>query len=195
MTTDAGRAGGRARRVDADRNVETIVQAGLRTLARDPRASMATIASASGLARATVYGHFPTSASLMREIFKRAITQTEQVLAGLDMEGPAPATLERFMRATWESADPYRLVRAMVSAEEVAHRARWVKERLEELLARGQRSGELRDDMPARWLADVVELLLFRTSDGVAHGELDADSALDALLHSVRAVTEPVPRT
>lgn len=193
MAAERGGAGVRARRSDADRNVETIVRVGLGVLARDPQASMASIAAASGLARATVYRHFATSAALVSEIFARAMAETEAGLeqAGLD-EGDEREALERFVRVAWAAADPYRLVRTMVPAEEVQGRAWPVKERLDDLLRRGQRAGRVRDDVPAAWLADVVELLIFRSSDGVARGELDADAALAALWHTVDVATRPV---
>lgn len=192
MTPPARSGAGRARRVDADRNVEAIIQAGLAVLARDPGASVTVIANAAGLTRATVYRHFPTSEALASEIFRRAIAETEAALdaAGLD-EGDGREALERFVRVAWAAADPYRLVRTMVSATEVEARAQKIKARLDDLLRRGQRAGVLRDDVSAGWLADVVEALIFRTSDGVARGEWDADDALAALWHTVDVTTRP----
>src|SRR5688500_18269218 len=60
------------RRADAERNLERIIAAATTLLAVNPGASMAEIAEASGLVRATLYRHFPTREDLMREMYSAA---------------------------------------------------------------------------------------------------------------------------
>ena len=61
------------RRGDAERNVERILDAAIELLAVQPTASMAEVARASGLVRATVYGHFPSREALIDAITDRAV--------------------------------------------------------------------------------------------------------------------------
>jgi AcrR family transcriptional regulator len=56
------------RRADARRNEAAIAEAAMRVLAQQPQASMAEIAEASGLGRATLYRHFRNRSELVHAI-------------------------------------------------------------------------------------------------------------------------------
>ena len=58
----------RARRADAATNRVALVRAAQTVLARDPHASIDTIAREAGLSRRAVYGHFPDRDSLVRAV-------------------------------------------------------------------------------------------------------------------------------
>ena len=90
------------RRADARRNIEIIVAAAERRLARDPDASMSDIASEAGLGRITIYGHFKKRAELVEVVARRVLTDANTLLRGVDLRGgPAPA-LARLVQASWE---------------------------------------------------------------------------------------------
>ena len=61
------------RRRDARRNREAVIDAAIEVLAQRPDASTEEIADASGVARTTVYRHFPTRDDLFRAMFERAV--------------------------------------------------------------------------------------------------------------------------
>jgi len=77
----------RAKRADAVRNVEAIVDAATRLLAVNPDVSINEIAKAAGVGRVTLYGHFDSRATLISEVAARAIAHTDQTLAQVDLDG------------------------------------------------------------------------------------------------------------
>ena len=68
----------RKRRADAERSIEAIVNGALDALANDPDASMAEIARRAGVARATIYMHFPTRETLLDAVMENATTQVAE---------------------------------------------------------------------------------------------------------------------
>ena len=59
---------GRAPRRDAAENRAALIEAAKRVLQQDPDAGLETIATAAGLSRRAVYGHFPSRDDLVREV-------------------------------------------------------------------------------------------------------------------------------
>ena len=109
-TLGEGRATGsddaraRPKRADALRNIEAIVEAATRLLAVDPDVSVNEIAREAGVGRITLYGHFDSRATLLREVTDRAIAQTEEALAQVDVEGDPRQVLGRLVEETWHLA-------------------------------------------------------------------------------------------
>jgi AcrR family transcriptional regulator len=58
----------RARRADARRNIERILDAAVEELAEDPDVSMEAVARRAGVVRATLYVHFPTREALIAAV-------------------------------------------------------------------------------------------------------------------------------
>ena len=74
------------RRADAERNLARIIEAATTLLAVNPGASMAEIAEASGLVRATLYRHFPTRDDLMRAMYAAALDDALKAILSVDPE-------------------------------------------------------------------------------------------------------------
>src|SRR5687767_6316863 len=92
----------RARRADAERSVERILDAALDVLVSDTEASMADIARRAGVARATIYVHFPTRETLIEAVTGRAIADVTQALAAAEPDRDDPAeALERLLTIAW----------------------------------------------------------------------------------------------
>ena len=93
-------------RSDATRNVEAIVGACLDLLGAGADPSMADIASAAGLARQTVYAHFPTRKALLAAALERATAEVAETLAGTEPDsGPLDEAIDRWVTACWDSID------------------------------------------------------------------------------------------
>ena len=84
-----------ARRSDARRNRETVIDAAIRLLNLSPDASMAEIAAESGLARTTVYRHFPNREDLLVALFGRVIEDSRVATDALTAEARSAEDLLR----------------------------------------------------------------------------------------------------
>ena len=162
--SDAGRAAERAvpRRADAVRNEAAIAEAAMRVLADRPDASMADIAEASGLGRATLYRHFRSRGDLVRAIQRQALEAASDAIAtcGLDAH-PASQALECAVEALVGVGDRYRMLGREASLDpRMLERQQSVALPLLETVRRGQRRGELRSDVPAAWVLAAMGSLL-----------------------------------
>ncbi len=148
-------------------------------LAERPGASMAEIASACGLGRATLYRHFATRGELVGAIQAQAVKAGAQALdeAELD-EGSTVEALRRAIGALVGVGDRYRLlVREAAIHPGVMPRQPAVAGRLVELVQRGQRRGELRDDLPASWIVPALAGLLVLAVGEMADERTDPKEA------------------
>src|SRR4029079_1877875 len=67
-----------ARRADAQRSFDSILDAALDALASDPAARLAAITRRAGVVRATIYVHFPTREALIAAVTERAVAEVTQ---------------------------------------------------------------------------------------------------------------------
>lgn len=172
----------RSTRSDALRNRDAILDAAVGCLSDDPGASMADIAKATGLTRATVYSHFASREQLIEAVLVRTIDRSEAELAEIDLEGDAVAALDRLVRRSWRIVDTFH--RLLGAAEEalsneriMAHHAEPMA-RVQALIERGQREGSMRRDLGAEWLTSCFSALLHAAAAELRAGRLaeaDAD--------------------
>ncbi len=184
------------RRGDAERNVERILDAAIELLAVQPTASMAQVASASGLVRATVYGHFPSREALIDAITDRAVADARTAFDEARLEeGAATAAVARLADAAWSVASRYMIVsEATLRTLGVARfraRREVLRTEVRALVERGRAAGEFRGDVPLEWTAQVFDSLLFGTYFTVEAGDLPADDAADELARAFLAVLRP----
>lgn len=185
------RAAAHARRADAVRNLAAITEAAMRVLAEQPGASMAEIAEASGLGRATLYRHFRTRAELVQAIQRQALATAADAVAacGLD-DVPAPAALESAIRTLVGIGDRFRVLAREASLDSrMLERQQAVAGPLLAVVQRGQASGELRADLPPAWiLASLASLLVLAVRE-IAADRLAPDQAAAlvtrTLLHGI----------
>jgi TetR/AcrR family transcriptional repressor of mexCD-oprJ operon len=181
------------RRATAERNVEAILDAAERLLARGGRASIAAVAQEAGVSRVTVYAHFADLPELIEAVVARAVESTMTALAAAEVDsGPAPEALDRLLALGWRELDRHAAV-AHAAAEHLApDRLRRSHERflgvLERLVARGREEGGFRSDLPASWLVTTAFALVHAAGDDVRAGRFDADEALAVLRTTLRDV-------
>jgi AcrR family transcriptional regulator len=184
------------RRGDAERNVERILDAAIGLLAVQPTASMAEVARASGLVRATVYGHFPSREALIDAITDRAVADARSAFVEARLgEGTATDAVARLADAAWSVASRYMIVsEATLRTLGVARfraRREVLRTEVRALVARGRAAGEFRDDVLLEWTAQVFDSLLFGTYFTVEAGDLPAADAADELARAFLAVLRP----
>lgn len=175
----SGDATAGAHRADAVRNRAAITEAALRVLADRPGASMAEIADASGLGRATVYRHFRTRAALVRAIQQQALETAGGTIAACRLDDlPAPVALAHAIRALVGVGDRYRVLGQERSLDpRMLERQDAVAGPLLATIRRGQDEGELRSDIPAPWLLAAMGSLLVLALREIGSRRLSPDQA------------------
>ena len=181
-------------RSDARQNAERILDAAIVCFGRSASATMQDVAREARVGRVTVYAHFSSRAVLVERALAAAIERADAHLeAGADSDGGDPvAALRRLVVASWElSAASANLWTAAVD-ELGAARVRELHEqpaqRVERLLARGQRAGTFRSDLDPAWLVGSLHALMKLALDEVVHGRLAPERAPDLITASTLAM-------
>lgn len=187
----------RPRRADAERNREGLLDAAARCLAGDSRASMGEIATAAGVSRITMYGHFANRSELIEAVFTRSMHRADQSLAELDLTGDAWTALQRLVEASWQIVAASRLVlRAAVEElgpEAVRGHHGQPFARIERLVRRGRKEGAFRTDLPETWLTTCLFSVIHAAADDLAAGRISARTAQRVVWPTVASVFRPPP--
>jgi AcrR family transcriptional regulator len=180
------------RRADAERSIAVILDAAVAVLSDRPAASMEEIAKAAGVARQTVYAHYPSREALLDAVVRRALAETVAVIDAAELDdGPPAEALDRLVSASWRTLERYPLLmglRAPMSAEEEHGLHRPILERLGRLVERGRRSGDFDRRLPPAWLFAAFLGLAHAAAQEAAAGRLSAEEASRTLRDSVARV-------
>jgi AcrR family transcriptional regulator len=151
-----------------------ILEAAAAVLAeRGEQASMADVAAAAGMARATVYRYFPNREALFEALGRLAVDQAGDLLeAGRLQDVAVPEAFGRAVRALVAVGDFLVVVSRGNARPDPAKFEQRVASPLRTLIERAQSLGEVREDLPASWLMEsligiVVSGLQTRPSLGV----------------------------
>jgi AcrR family transcriptional regulator len=190
--------GPRRRRADAVHNTQAILDAASAVLSERPDASLAVVAETAGISRKTLYAHFPSRDLLINALIERATARVVAALDAADLEsGPADAALVRLLEAGWTSmdADPFllHLTTPPVSPEQDRDRHAPILERLQTVIERGQREGDIASDLEAGWALAAVLALGHAAGEEVRAGQMTSTEAIEMLRVSVPRLVRPVP--
>lgn len=175
------------RQAIAARNVEAILDAAERILARGEHASISAVAAEAAVSRVTVYAHFPDRTRLLEAVVQRAVRRWTESTERLEPDrGPADAALRRLVEVGWEeisrSAHIAQAAAAELNVDAMERSHERGREVIRRLTDRGRRDGTFRTDLPADWLISTFFALIHAARDDVDAGKLDSREALDALL-------------
>ena len=177
------RSEGRRRgpRSDAIRNRSTIVDAAVQTFRLRPEASMNDVATAAGVGRATVYGHFTSRAELVDAALSDVLRRGNDVLAALDLDGDVVTAFASLVSASWELLDESRALLEVAQKELAPDRIRALHAPLEDrvvnLIERGRSEGVFRMDLPTTWLVASMHALLQAAAAEIAAQRLSSADA------------------
>ncbi|MFC6148998.1 MULTISPECIES: TetR/AcrR family transcriptional regulator [Mumia] len=190
-------AGTPPRRADARRNISAIVEAATRCLAEDPGVSMSAIATAAGVGRMTLYGHFESRSALVAVVVEHALDRAEAELSAVDVTGDPYDAMTRLLDASWTVT--FRnggLVQAADQAlsPDLLERAHTqLVDRAKSVLRRGRSEGRFRKDMPLDWQVTAVQSLLHGAATAVHQGALTAARAPGLVTTSALALLAVPP--
>jgi AcrR family transcriptional regulator len=161
---------------------DRILDVALDVLGENPDAGMGDIASAAGVVRRTVYGHFPSRLDLIRTLTERAVTEVTDVLTEVNAsDAEADATWVEFIARVWPVTHRYRVLLALRRGEygEAIHGLLGpVDELLADLVKRGQDSDVFAQHLPAGILSQVAYGAVFAIADSdLSHGTHGARAA------------------
>jgi AcrR family transcriptional regulator len=150
--------------------------AGLRVLARNPGATLDDVVKESGVARATLFRHFPTRTDLVREVGVHAIEGLERVLAELDLStGSASVQLDRLLEALVQRGEHLHFLFIAADLYEdpkLLEAFARVDKRIAPVLDTAREQGFLRTDVSREWFWAAAEALLYACWTEVARGTL-----------------------
>lgn len=188
----------RGPRADARRSIAAILDAGEQCLTDDPEASTTRIARAAGVGRVTLYGHFPSRKELVEAIFARVMERTDETLSGVDLDGDPDEALRRLVASSWRTVHRFRSILAAAQRElppsAIREHHQHHQERLAQLLARGQRSGVFRQEVPADWLVAASMAVMHAAAEEVLNGRLAEGDADRAVVETVLGACRAEPR-
>jgi TetR/AcrR family transcriptional regulator, mexCD-oprJ operon repressor len=143
-----------------DRRLRTpaaILEAAVHVLAERGDASMADIAAATGVGRATLYRYFPTREALVDALKAEAFEELSARLenAGLD-RAPVPEGLERLLRAFFLVGERYIFLVNERTKPDVRKEEERFARPLRALFQRGIDEGVLRDDLDSATFLDLL---------------------------------------
>lgn len=162
---------------------EEILAAAQRHLNVDPGASMAVLAAAAGVGRATLHRHFASRDELLHEIGARSLDRwADSLVAAGRAEAVASADPERILACLREmlsrfvaDSDDFGFALTdsyMTSDPTLLARSDALVDLEVELYAAAQAAGVLRADVPPRWLGHAVYGLLVAAREALRGGDV-----------------------
>ena len=130
------------------------------------------VATAAGVARATVYRYFPSRQALLDELAQLAVGDASARLTSARIDDVAVAEgVTRAVRALVDVGDYFIVLARERVRPEPEQFEQMLAAPLRRLLERGQSTGEIRADIPSSWLTEslvalVVSVLPFAPSLG-----------------------------
>jgi AcrR family transcriptional regulator len=173
-------------RVDAVRNLDTILQTGARLLAEDPSTSIAAIAAEAGVSRRLVHRRFESREALHDAVVHTKLEAIDAVLADARLDSaPVAVALHRFMEGIIAVVRRYPIDPEQMRDDAESY-ARMLDQRaqvaafMQRAMDEGLIRSDLPDGLPGALLHQVIGMLAQQFPDGDP-GEA-ADIAVDTLL-------------
>jgi TetR/AcrR family transcriptional regulator, mexCD-oprJ operon repressor len=183
-------------RRDAAANRDAVLDAATTVLLEDPRASVADVAAAAGVGRATVYRRFPTREALVTSLIRRLFEEADAIVtAAIAVTGRSALDLVAEMTTGFVGlGERYRFLLAHrgeldATGKEVADPH--LEQAMLELVQAGQARGELRADVPAQWALVLMRGVSQSCSEAIARDELTAADALRLADETMRTALAP----
>lgn len=186
-----------ARTTLQERVASAVLEAAAEVFAEEgPDASMAVVASAAGVARATLYRYFPNREALLAEVGDRGVAAAGARIAAARLDRvDAPTAIERTIRALVDTGAAFVVIAREGAGNRPSAYEAEIGQPLRQAFERGQASGELRRDLASAFLADALVGLIagvLRASGSLGREEVAASTAR-VFIDGVRGKPRPGP--
>lgn len=171
-------------RIDVERHYRALLAAAADELAHNPDSSMADVAHAANLTRATLYRHFSNRQTLLKAIQAEALTRASETLIACRLdEGNALEVLGRVIGSLGKHGMRFRII--LMRAPD--HNARFLTQRdqvlapLVEVVKRGQAEGDIRADLSPEWIVTAMASLLIsavRAAHTAQHSDAEVSDVI-----------------
>ena len=162
---------------------EQVIAAAIRLLNDDPGSSMADLAAAAGISRASLHRHFASRDDLLAELGEQALARWRAAQDEADIDGAAaagePARIDRALRELLsrfvEDVEEHGFAltdHLMARVPQLAARGEELETREVAFYEAGRTAGVLRADLPARWISSTVYGLLLAARDSERRGHV-----------------------
>lgn len=177
-------------------NREAALAAAQRVLNHEPGASMATVAEAAGISRATLHRHFASRDALLVELGTRSLDRWEQRMDALRLEAVASSgdptqirdAVEVLVRGYVDDADDFGFAltdHVILANAELIERTDRLADREAVLFTAGQEAGVLRTDLSVRWYGHAVYGLLVAGRAAMRAGDVARRDVADFVVSSL----------
>ena len=164
----------------SNRSRETVLQAAFTTLAADPGASLAEIAAAAGVGRATLHRHFAGRDDLMRAMALRALEELDAAVEEATRDAPS---YSEALRLSLDAMIPLAARHWFLANDDLSSdpeiAAAYEKDAAEmRATVEGARDeGTFAADVPTHWIVATFDALLFAAWEQVRDAELTPKQA------------------
>jgi AcrR family transcriptional regulator len=140
----------------ADRTSAAILDAAAHVLSEPGSSSMADVAAAAGVSRATLYRYYPHRDALLEALASHALADVSARLADAGLErAPVEEAIERIVRAVITVGDRYAVILREHVKFDPAEAERLLGEPMRAVFVRGVESGLFRQDLPVDVLLEL----------------------------------------
>jgi AcrR family transcriptional regulator len=154
---------------------DAVLMAAAQLLVRNPGASMAEVAQAAGISRASLHRLVDGRKALVSELAELGIRRGRAALEAAQPESGDPTeALRRVVAELVPVADLFNLLYKEQDVDEVYAQGLDLDHIITELFRRGQRSGAFRADLSAVWMTEAFYSLLGGAAMAAQQGRLAA---------------------
>ena len=168
---------------------DALLTAATQVLLRQPTASLAEVAAATGVSRTTLYSRFPTRQVLLVGLAQAPMDLVEKAYADADLDdADVPASLLRVVERLVPLGERVEFLlreRSLDDEPEIVARYAELDAPLIAFVTRAQRAGALRGDLPARWVVASLNGSVYAAWEAIADGRLAPRDAPRLVLGTV----------
>ncbi|MEM7406456.1 MAG: TetR/AcrR family transcriptional regulator [Pseudomonadota bacterium] len=174
----------------ARRSRDSLLDAGLTMLARNPAASMTDVANLAGVGRATLYRHFPSRTALVRELARECLRRTDADLAPVADAGlRGRRALEAVIQLIMPLARQFHFLLSLWSYAEDDEDIRAIYDRqltqLVTLVEEAKAEGSIDAAVPAAWVVSSLDAQVAAAWWMVGNGLFTDSEAAEAVIRSL----------